>query len=215
MTMGEVVEIYWATQDEEPSSASDIYLDFHKFDTIEFIIFADRLSSAVLVYRSACSQLEHMRQRFLQQKATGGHRVAGWEGESDIGLDENIGVVKESYTIAAGAATVTAVAALESLLIDLVPDDQAPPKGLHDLMEDFLNRHGHSLSRSQRKSLVGRELRVNQRRNQFAHALAGSYFGRSKASRQMFTDEALDENFRIVAYLAIKIEELYNNSQAR
>ena len=110
-----------------------------------------------------------------------------------------------------GTATVAAVAALESLLIDLVPDGQDAPSGLHDLLTGFLDTHGR-LSRSKRRSLIGKELKIGKRRNQFAHALMGSYFDQSNASSGMFTEEALEETFHLVALLAIEIEKLQRDS---
>lgn len=211
MTKSEVVELYWATQEDEPSWASSLYLDFHQFDTIEYLIFSNRLSSAILVYRSARDQLREMRENFLKVKQSGKHRVPGWEGESDMAMDENLGVLDDAYIIAAGAATVTAVAALESLLIDLVPDGQNAPSGLHNLLTEFLDTHGH-LSRSKRRSLIGKELKIGKRRNQFAHALTGSYFDQSNTSSSMFTDEALEETFYLVGSLAVEIEKLQHTN---
>ncbi len=211
MTKSEVVELYWATQEDEPSSAASLYLNFHQFDTIEYLIFSNRLSSAILMYRSTRDQLKEMRGKFLEVKQSGRHRVSGWEGESDMAMDENLGVIEDAYIIAAGTATVAAVAALESLLIDLVPDDQDAPSGLHDLLTGFLDAHGR-LSRSKRRSLIGKELKIGKRRNQFAHALMGSYFDQSNASSGMFTEEALEETFYVVASLAIEIEKLQHDS---
>lgn len=212
MTKSEVIELYWATQEDDPSSASSLYLDFHQFDTIEFHIFSDRLSSAILVYRSTRAQLESMREKLLQVKQSGKHRVPGWEGESDMVMDENLGILEDSYIIAAGAATVTAVAALEALLIDLAPDSNGAPSGLHALLTRFLDVHGGKLSRSNRKSIIGKELKIGKRRNQFAHALTGSYFDQSNTSAHMFTEEALEETFYLVASLAIEIERLQRSN---
>ncbi|WP_255788331.1 hypothetical protein, partial [Mycobacteroides abscessus] len=164
-----------------------------------------------LMYRSTRDQLKEMRGKFLEVKQSGRHRVSGWEGESDMAMDENLGVIEDAYIIAAGTATVAAVAALESLLIDLVPDDQDAPSGLHDLLTGFLDAHGR-LSRSKRRSLIGKELKIGKRRNQFAHALMGSYFDQSNASSGMFTEEALEETFYVVASLAIEIEKLQHDS---
>ncbi|WP_133058108.1 hypothetical protein [Mycolicibacterium porcinum] len=189
-------------QDDDLSSESSLYLNFDLFAYIEFLVFSDRLSSAILVYRSARAHLDGMRERLVDDKKSGRHRVSGWEGGSDMVMDENLGVVEDSYLIAAGAATVSAVAGLESLLTDLVPDGQDAPSGLHNLVTGFLNNHRQHLSRSKHKGLVGKELKLGQRRNQLAHALTGSYFDRSNASSDMFSEKALEETFHLVGSLA-------------
>src|SRR6266508_534552 len=103
LTQLEHVEAYWANVDNDPHSLADLYLNFHDFDRIEFILFKDRLSAAILVARSAGNATSRLRARLEQQRQDGSHRVPGWEGESDDALESSLGVVQDAQEIAIGA----------------------------------------------------------------------------------------------------------------
>jgi len=94
MAKAKIVEIYWATIGEEPTSLPDLYLDFHPFSRIEFSIFRDRLSAAILVARAAKKQMNQLEEHFKTQQQDGSHIVPGWEAESDDYLQENMGTVE-------------------------------------------------------------------------------------------------------------------------
>src|SRR5437879_6535594 len=116
MSKKECIEFYWQTADEEPSLLADLYLDFYDFSRVEFLIFKDRLSSAILVSNATKKTIAEMESKFKAQQKSGSHRVPGWELESDMVLEENLGIIENTYRISMGATIVTAVAALESLL---------------------------------------------------------------------------------------------------
>jgi hypothetical protein len=118
-TDSEHVEAYWAIVDDDPTALADLYLGFHDFNRVEFLLFKDRLSAAILVARSAMKANSELDARFEQRRKDGSHLVPGWEAESDGALDESIGVVHGAQEIAVGAAILTAVAALELLLKEL------------------------------------------------------------------------------------------------
>ena len=44
MTQVEMVQFYWEPADDNPDMLADLYLNFHQFDQVEFIVFKDRLS---------------------------------------------------------------------------------------------------------------------------------------------------------------------------
>ena len=108
--------------------------------------------------------------------------------------------------------TVTAVAALESLLIDLTPDSDTKPRGLHMLLLAFLKRY--KVPKSQSEYITEMELKVGRRRNTFAHTLTGSYFANDKSLQAMFTPETMEDTLYIVSKIAILMKELVlaNNS---
>ena len=98
---------------------ADLYIDFYDFSEIEFLVFKDHLSSAVLIAHAARRGIDMLLAKFEAQRKDGSHRLAGWETESDQVMLKALEVTKASYEISIGATIVTAVAALESLLIDL------------------------------------------------------------------------------------------------
>ncbi len=49
MTKDEAIQTYRQVADEDIDMLADLYLDFNDFDQIEFLIFRDRLSAAVLI----------------------------------------------------------------------------------------------------------------------------------------------------------------------
>jgi hypothetical protein len=113
LTQLEHVEAYWANADNDPDSLANLYLNFHDFGRVEFLLFRGRLSTAILVARSARNATSRLKARLEQQRQDGSHRVTGWEAESDDVLEESLGIVQNTQEIAIGAAILTAVAALE------------------------------------------------------------------------------------------------------
>lgn len=204
LTQLEHVETYWANADNDPASLADLYLHFHDFDQIEFILFKDRLSASILVARSARNATSRLKARFEQQRQDGSHRVPGWEAESDDALEESLGVVQDAQEIAIGAAILTAVAALELLLKDL-STGAGSRSGLDQTLKDFLALQ--DASPDETKRIVEMVSRVRKRRNSFAHTLTGSYWDRPNAG-DMFTPESMEDTLFTVAKIAIALEAL-------
>ena len=48
MTDPERVQAYWESASSHPELLADLYVNFHRFNTVEFTIFKDRLSAAIL-----------------------------------------------------------------------------------------------------------------------------------------------------------------------
>ena len=204
MTRGELIEIYQDTADDEPASLADLYIDFHDFRQIEFLIFRDRLSSAVLIFNSVRQSLVELQSKFKRALKDGSQRTPGWEGESDEFVNEQIGVAEEAYKISLGATITTAVAALESLLIDLAPEPAPKLRGLSKRLNAFLSHH--KVANSEAKTIRKMAKRVGDRRNAFAHALTGSYFERDKSTEAMFTLESMEDPLYSIGKVAVMIE---------
>jgi hypothetical protein len=204
MTQQEHVETYWANVDNDPSSLADLYLNFHDFDRIEFLLFKGRLSAAILVARSALTATSRLEAVFEQQCRNGSHRVPGWKGESDDLLDESVGVVQDAQDIAIGASILAAVAALELLLKELSAGTEKQ-SGLDQTLKEFLKQENASPDEVER--IIESVSRVRKRRNSFAHTLTGSYWDR-RTTGNMFTQEAMDDTLFTVAEVAIALEAL-------
>lgn len=207
MNKKESIEFYWQTADEDPTLLADLYLDFCNFSRIEFLIFKNRLSSAILVSNAAKKTIAETETQFKAQQKSGSHRrIPGREGESDLVLEENLGIIEYTYRISIGATIVTAIAALESLLIDLTSDSDPKPRGLHRLLLAFLKRYKVPKSRSEH--ITEMALKVGRRRNTFAHTLTGSYFANDKSLQAMFTLKTMEDTLYTVGKIAILMEEL-------
>lgn len=204
MTQQEHVESYWANADNDPYSLADLYLNFHDFDRIEFVLFKGRLSAAILVARSAGGATSRLMATFEQQRQDGSHRVPGWKGESDDYLDESVGVVQDAQEIAIGATILTAVAALELLLKELLTHTEKR-SGLDQTLKEFLEQE--NAPPDEAKRIIELVSRVRKRRNFFAHTLTGSYWDR-RTTGDMFTQEAMDDTLFTVAEIAIALEAL-------
>jgi hypothetical protein len=200
----EHVEAYWADIDNDPHSLADIYLNFHDFDRIEFLLFKDRLSAAILVARSARNATSRLETRIKQHRQAGSHRVPGWEAESDDALEESLGVVQDAQEIAIGAAILTAVAALELLLKELSPNTGSR-RGLDQILKGFLVQR--NATPDETKRIIEMISRVRNRRNFFAHTLTGSYWGRP-TEVDIFTHESMNDTLFTVAEIAISLEAL-------
>ena len=206
MTTEEAIETYRLTIDDEPGRLADLYLNFHDFSQIEFLIFKDRLSSAILVSNAAKMTMLASQARFETIRNEGSHLVPGWEAESDIALDEAIRVAKDAYHLSIGATTVTAVAAVESLLLDLTPDTASRYAGLMKHLQAFLKRYNVPADQKAEVTTMGRT--IGDRRNTFAHSLTGSYWQTDKTSAAMFTPETMEETLFLVGKIAVFMEEL-------
>jgi hypothetical protein len=204
LTQLEHVEAYWSSVDDNPNSLADLYLNFHDFDRIEFVLFKDRLSAAILVARSAGSATSQLRAGLEQQRQDGSHLIPGWEAESDNVLDDSLGVVRDAQEIAIGATILTAVAALELLLKEL-STGAGGRSGLEQTLKHFLARQ--AASPDEAKRIIEMVSKVRRRRNSFAHALTGSYWDRPTAG-EMFTPESMDDTLFTVAQVAIALEAL-------
>jgi hypothetical protein len=204
LSQREHVEAYWANADDDPDSLADLYLDFHNFDRIEFILFKGRLSAAILIARSAQKAISRLQDRLGQERQDGSHRVPGWEAESDLVLEESLGVVQDAQDIAIGATILSAVAALELLLKELSAST-GKRNGLDQTLKDFLARQ--NASPDETKRITDMVSRVRTRRNSFAHTLTGSYWDRP-TTEDMFTPESMDDTLFAVAEIAIALEAL-------
>jgi len=206
MTKEEMIAAYGAMADDDPTVLADLYIDFHDFDQIEFLIFKDRLSSAVLVSKSAKRGIDALMSKFEAQRKDGSYLVPGWEAESGDVFSGAIGVTEDAYRLLIGATILTAVAALESLLIDLTPDSERKTQGLYLLLQAFLRRYRVSASVGATITEMGRQ--VGKRRNTFAHSLTGSYWETDHSIAAMFTLETMQDTLYAVGKIAVQIEEI-------
>lgn len=206
MDREEMVRSYHQYADEEPTSLADLYLDFHDFDQVEFLVFKDRLSSAILISRAAHRGIDETLAKFEAQKGDGSHRVLGWEGESDMMLTETLGITRDSYEISVGATIVTAVAALEGLLIDLLGSADMPRRGgLITRLEAFL-RQQH-VPAEQAQEIIEKGKAIAEPRNAFAHSLTGSHWY-PPDEKVAFTTETMENILFAVGRFAVLLEEL-------
>lgn len=214
MSHEEMVELYWQTSENEPDMLADLYFDFHSFDKVEFLVFRGRLSSAIYVVRASTAAATRNLRLFKSIRSTGEHRISGWEAESDHVLDEQEGVVSEAVSVAYGAAVLSAVAALETLIGDLLPSNVGPAgkSGLHRKFESLLR--GTNISTDDRVSLMELVKTVAARRNAFAHELIGSYWqspnerDNSTSYHIVFDEETLEDTLFKIGEIATRLESL-------
>jgi hypothetical protein len=209
MTRDEAVETYWLTVDDEPDRLADLYIDFHDFSRVEFLIFKNRLSSAILISNEAKRSIAALESKFETMREDGSYIVPGWEAESGISLDEALTVTHYAYDISIGATIATAVAALESLLIDLAPDGVSKHLGLSRHIQAFLERYKVPAAQAHHVTELGRA--VGKRRNTFAHSLTGSYWETDDSIAAMFTPETMEDTLYTIGKLAVLIEEIVLN----
>lgn len=84
MTRDEMLAAYPEMSEDNPTLLADLYVDFHDFDQIEFLVFKGSLSSAVLSAAAARRGIDEALARFETKRKDGSHRIPGWEGESRI-----------------------------------------------------------------------------------------------------------------------------------
>lgn len=203
----EALDFYWHLVPEHPELLAHYYLQFVESGQVEWLIFRDRLSAAILVARSAIKSIRALEVSATRQRRDGSHRtLPGWEGEADMAQDELISLLTESQEIAVGATILAAVAALESFLDDLTPAIKV--HGLQNRLNLFLKELG--VPKAAAKELRTRVLRLGHLRNSFAHTLTGSYFSRYEKGK--YTEALLEETLQTVGGVAVDVLGLYQHS---
>lgn len=208
MTHPEMVQLYWETADYSPEMLADLYVNFYQFDQVEFMIFKDRLSAAILVANSTLQSVNKLRAQFEQEKRDGSHRVPGWEGESDISLDEKLSIVENGQEISIGATMLTAAAALESLLKDLAQHGGESRGGLNQLAKAFLLRH--DATSGEEDKIMAMVSKVGGRRNAFAHTLTGSYWATEEPEFK-FDVATMHDTLFTIGEIAIALQALIDD----
>lgn len=103
-----------------PIDFANAYIDYTLVDRVELIKFAGRFSALIWLYRTVNEGVTAVSESHAHLQGTGEHRVAGWVGESDLALDEEIYQRQDMLTITAGSIIAASAAALESLATDLL-----------------------------------------------------------------------------------------------
>ncbi|MCQ8195469.1 hypothetical protein [Streptomyces rugosispiralis] len=107
-----------------------------------------------------------------EARKTGSHRVPGWEGESDLVLDESlIALDTDTRQIGAGIIVVAAVAALESLMnqmLDRPTDDRLRKAGIWRKANELAARWPAAIHPTEFFAHVAW---LKDRRNSLAHRL--------------------------------------------
>lgn len=208
MNHDEMLAFYRELADQDVTILADLYLDFTDLDRPTFQVFKDRLCSAILLARAVTTRTDEIVRQCADDAHTGAHRAPGWEGESAMMLDERQALGDIAAAIARGAATLTAVAAFESLLDDLLPPAAAPGGGLirkwTAVIQDY-QFPGHETA-----PLTAQVRKIGRRRNTFAHELTGSYWPKNGLTEPtpVFDDASLEDTLHTVGRLAVTLEAL-------
>lgn len=174
MTHDEMVETYNACKPHDLLCLADLYIDFELVDDVEFLVFQERLSAAVLMAELATSSLDELASERAQLRTTNAHRHPGWEHESDLALEhEEDWIAGTAEALMFGGAAMAAIAALEALIGDL---DQDAPRGLQRKAEHYLSRA--QLAPEVRGRIEGEVRDLARARNGYAHRLDGSPWAR-------------------------------------
>lgn len=89
---------------------------------VEVAVFRYRLCALIWLYRTTSAAIETELARLTKMEETGSHRVPGWEGESDMVLDEVQGILDgEAAPVGAGTIMASCCSALELLLTGMLP----------------------------------------------------------------------------------------------
>ncbi|MBF6100474.1 hypothetical protein IU510_20660 [Nocardia cyriacigeorgica] len=218
--------VYWEKADDYPNDLAELYLGFHDFARIEFLVFRDRLSAAIFLWRSANSAADRALGSLGHRKRTADRAAPppndpAWnlwyQVDYENDLDENIYTVEQARTIACGAAAMTAVAALEALIDDLTPPNSSRRGGLHIKMSRLLDRIAPPPDI--RSDIEAEVTKVRDRRNDYAHALTGSPWPRPTTPDRparphtVFDAETLEDTLYTVGEIAVWLEGQLLNTE--
>ncbi|MGW5111443.1 hypothetical protein [Nocardia sp. NPDC004123] len=211
MSQEEMEQSYCADADESPSSLADLYVDFHDFDDPRFLEFTSRLGAAIFLFRTIGKASKHQLDHLRAVKDSGSHRVRGWEGESDMAIDEDTYAISDAEIIGYGAVTVAAVAALEALAEDLITVDR--PSGSSGLQQKFERLLSTLTMNSDEKAeLQGEVKKLANRRNSFAHSVTGHPWhtwrdpDKPPKEKPVFDTESVTDTLFTVGSIAVTID---------
>ncbi|MHC3475300.1 hypothetical protein ACYF6T_42470 [Streptomyces sp. 7R007] len=173
---------------------------------VEFIVFEYRVASLAWLrdrtVRSVDAELAELRAARIR----GAHRVPGWEGESDLVLDESLGVLDtDTRQIGAGIVVMSAAAALESLMnqmLDRPSDVRLHRAGLARKADELAVRWQAAIDATEFLEDVAW---LKKRRNAFAHRLIDDEFG--STSNEVFDDAVAREALTRTSAIAWMLEE--------
>lgn len=160
----------------------------------EVVEFEYRFATLVWLHRTmnAAIDAEDVRLREIMRQGT--PREPGWEGESDLMLEESIlNLEQDAAPISAGAILAACCSALESLLTVLLPG-----RSLRGLMPKARALAAAWPDREEAVRVVENAEWLAARRNSFAHRLTdeGGYWDGNRNSRgYVFDDDAVEETF--------------------
>jgi len=173
---------------------------------VEFIVFEYRVVSLAWLRDRTVQSVDSELAELRATRASGAHRVPGWGEDSDLVLDESLAVLdKDTRQIGAGIVVVTAAAALESLMNQML--DQPSDSRLH---RAGLARKADELAVRWQTAIDGTEFLedvawLRKRRNAFAHRLIDGEPGTTPVDA--FDDDIAHEALVRTSTVAWMLEE--------
>ncbi|WP_280465354.1 hypothetical protein [Nocardia brasiliensis] len=176
----------------------------------EVIEFEYRFATLVWLYRTVMTAIDAEDLRLREIMRQGTHRVSGWEGESDLMLNESILILEyDAAPIHAGSILAASCSALESLLTVLLPG-----RPLRGLMAKARALATLWPNRDEADEILANAEWLAARRNSFAHRLTdegGHRDGNSNARGYVFDDETVEETFCRCGEIATLINHRYDD----
>ncbi|WP_405593857.1 hypothetical protein OG741_37610 [Streptomyces sp. NBC_01410] len=175
----------------------------------DFIPFEHRLASLAWLRDRIDMSVNLDLAELREERKTGAHRVPGWEGESDLVLDESlITLDTDTRQIGAGIIVVAAVATLESLMnqmLDRPTDERLRRAGLSRKANELATRWPAAINATEFFAHIAW---LKDRRNSFAHRLIDEdRVAHDQPCAWTFDDEMADEALAKVGSVARILEE--------
>lgn len=197
-------------------SAAETYLVLYE-SVADFVKFECQFAAVVWLHRTVTNDVAAEVHSLRALRESGRHRVRGWEGESDLVLDETIGVLElDAAQIGAGAIVATCSSALESLFTDLLPapsSRRSAPRGLVAKAQALATLWPDA----EAAATVLEHVRwLAERRNSFAHRLIdeGGPWDTTGA-KYRFDSDAVEETFERVGEAVTILSQGYDDYASR
>lgn len=173
---------------------------------VEFIVFEYRVASLAWLRDRTVRSVDAELAELHAARTSAAHRVADWEGESDLVLGESLAVLDEdTRQIGAGIIVLSAAAALESLMnhmLDQPSDTRLHRAGLARKADELAARWRAAIDVTEFREDVGW---LRKRRNVFAHRLIDDEPGPTPT--EVFDDDAAHEALVRLSAIAWTLEE--------
>ncbi|MGW3738008.1 hypothetical protein [Streptomyces sp. NPDC005148] len=201
------VEAGWDQQQYVLDHGDDYFAS--QYGRADFIPFAYRVASLAWLHSRIAESVDIEVAELKDQRRTGVHRVPGWEGESDMVLEESLYTLDtDTRQIGVGVVVVAAVAALESLMNQMLGEP-----GDARLHRAGLTQKANALQLRWQTVIDATEFGehiawLRDRRNSFAHRLIDDdSAGPSSTRTWAFDDDTAEEALSRIGAVARMLEE--------
>lgn len=193
-----------------PEDRAEVHFGVPSSGRVELIVFAQRLAAVAWLHAFSAPETDGVLEQHREEMAGGAYVVEGWGIEPLEAAREEEGMLEQALTLQYGSFELMAIAALETLLGDLLPAS-GRPRGLLARFRAWANAND---VQAETRELWGAEFAgLAALRNRFAHELDGSPWETREAEAP--NRVRVEETLLRVGHAARWVDEILERERVR